>query len=70
MYVLLSSEYIYGDNGIRFIFMEVNTGKLFKIEDKTNINPFFYTTVQVEDLLLDEMMIFEGYVKNGKFHYF
>jgi DNA polymerase elongation subunit (family B) len=68
MYVLLSSEYIYGDNGIRFIFMEVNTGKLFKIEDKTNINPFFYTTVQVEDLLLDEMMIFEGYVKNGKFN--
>jgi hypothetical protein len=48
--------------------MEVNTGKLFKIEDKTNINPFFYTTVQVEDLLLDEMMIFEGYVKNGKFN--
>ena len=66
MYILLSNEYISGEHGIRYQFLNPETGYVLTYDDKTNIFPYFYTTVHPQDFMLDPVIRNEGYIsKDG-----
>ena len=68
MYLLLSSEYLRGSNGFKYLYLNTDTGKIFTYEDKTPLSPYFYTTWSEAEMLADPYMKDEGYVKKGEWN--
>lgn len=67
MYLLLSNEYIKGEHGIAYQYLNTETGDVLTYEDKSPIYPFFYTTLPIEEILNNQSLRDGGYVKkNGE----
>jgi len=65
MYLLLSSEYLRGNSGIKYLYLDTDNGKIFTYEDRAEKLPYFYTTWSEAEMLADPHMIDEGYIKKG-----
>lgn len=68
MYILLSSEYLRGNAGIKYLYLNTTNGSIFTYEDRTEQLPYFYTTWSEAEMLADPHMADEGYVKQGKWN--
>jgi len=68
MYLLLSSEYLRGNSGIKYLYLDTTNGSIFTYEDRAEQLPYFYTTWSEAEMLAYPSIIDEGYVKKGKWN--